>query len=279
MNMKKVLLTLSLIILVMQSRAQSFEGIIKWAITMDITDPKMKAEMEEAQKRMNDPANQAKIKEMEEKMNDPQFKAMMESNPQMKAQMDAAMKMMKSGNLSSMMPTGSTAKVKDGNTLFSMEGGIMSNYEVLSLKGKNESYQLDRQNKTYFVMPHNTEQTEQEKNVKVTKTSETTKILGYSCTKYIIEYSDEKHKMQQILWATKDIPGLDLKNMASNKMNRSQKIYYDKIDGAPLKIEMHMEQGNMVMEAKEIKKQSLPASDFTIPSDFKKVDMPYGNVR
>ena len=279
MNMKKVLLTLALIVLVMQSRAQSFEGIIKWSITMDITDPKMKAEMEEAQKRMNDPANQAKIKEMEEKMNDPQFKAMMESNPQMKAQMDAAMNMMKSGNLSSFIPKGSTAKVKDGNTLFSMEGGIMSNYEVLSLKGKNESYQLDRQNKTYFVMQHNTEPSESEKNVKVTKTSETTKILGYSCTKYIVEYSDEKHKMQQILWATKDIPGLDLKNLGSNKMNRSQKIYYDKIDGAPLKIEMHMEQGNMVMEAKEIKKQSLPASDFTIPSDYTKVEMPYGSVR
>jgi hypothetical protein len=279
MNMKKVLLTLALIIVIMQCRAQSFEGIVKWAITMDITDPKMKADMEKAQKQMNDPANQAKIKEMEEKMNDPQFKAMMESNPQMKAQMDAAMNMMKSGNLSSFIPKSSTVKVKDGNTLFSMEGGIMSNFEVLSLKGKDESYQLDRQNKTYFVMPHNTESTETDKDVKVTKTSETAKILGYSCTKYIVEYSDGKHKMQQILWATKDIPGLDLKNMGNSKMNRSQTIYYDKIDGAPLKIEMHMEQGNMVMEAKEIKKQSLPASEFTIPSDFKKVDMPYGNVR
>lgn len=276
MNMKKVLFTLALIILVMQSHAQSFEGTVKWAITMDITDPKMKADMEKAQKQMNDPANQAKIKEMEEKMNDPQFKAMMESNPQMKVQMDAALKMMKGGSLSSLMPTGSTAKVKDGNTLFSMEGGMMSNYETLTLKDKTESYQLDRQNKTYYVIPHNTEQTEAEKNVKVTKTSETTKILGYSCTKYIVEYSDEKHKVQQILWATKDIPGLDFKNMANNKMNRSQKIYYDKIDGAPLKIEMHMEQGNMVMEAKEIKKQSLPASDFTLPADYKKVDMPYG---
>ncbi len=274
--MKKVLLTLALIILVMQSRGQSFEGIIKWAITMDITDPKMKAEMEEAQKRMKDPANQAKIKEMEEKMNDPQFKAMMESNPQMKSQMDNMMKMMKGGDLSSFIPKGSTAKVKDGNTLYSMEGGIMSNYEILSLKGKNESYQIDRQNKTYYVMPHNTETSETEKNVTVTKTSETTKILGYSCTKYIVEYADEKHKTQQILWATKDIPGLDLKNMASNRMSRTQKIYYDKIDGVPLKIEIHVEQGNMVMEAKEIKKQSLAVSDFTLPADYKKVDMPYG---
>lgn len=274
--MKKVFLTLALIILVMQSRGQSFEGIVKWAITMDITDPKMKAEMEEAQKRMKDPANQAKIKEMEEKMNDPQFKAMMESNPQMKSQMDNMMKMMKGGDLSAFIPKGSTAKVKDGNTLYSMEGGIMSNYEILTLKGKNESYQIDRQNKTYYVMPHNTETTDTEKNVTVTKTSETTKILGYTCTKYIVEYSDEKHKTQQILWATKDIPGLDLKNMASNKMNRTQKIYYDKIDGVPLKIEIHVEQGNMVMEAKEIKKQSLPASDFAVPTDYKKVDLPYG---
>ena len=54
--------------------------------------------MAEAQKKMNDPATQAQMKEMQEKMNDPEFKAMMESNPQLKAQMEAAMKMMQGGD-------------------------------------------------------------------------------------------------------------------------------------------------------------------------------------
>jgi hypothetical protein len=276
--MKKVLLTLALIALVMQSRAQSFEGIIKWTITMDITDPKTKAQMEEAQKKLSDPANQAKIKEMEAKMEDPQFKALMESNPQMKTQMETMMKMMKGGDLSSLVPKSSMAKVKNENTLFSMDGGFLSNYEVLSLKDKNESYQLDRKSKTYSVYRHSEEQTkaDAEKDVKVTKTSETRKILGYTCTKYIVDYTIEGQKTQQILWATTDIPGLDMKKLAHQQVSKSQKIYYDKIDGIPLRIEMHMQQGNMIMETIEIKKQSLSASDFVVPSDFKEVALPYG---
>ena len=53
---------------------------------------------------MNDPATQAQMKEMQEKMNDPEFKAMMESNPQLKAQMEAAMKMMQGGRRKFMTP-------------------------------------------------------------------------------------------------------------------------------------------------------------------------------
>src|SRR5687767_11820412 len=90
--------------------AQNFEGVIKWSMTNEITDPKMKAQMEEAQKKMNDPATQAQMKQMQEQMNNPQMKAMMEQNPQMKAQMENAIKMMQGGG--DMMPTGFTIKVK-----------------------------------------------------------------------------------------------------------------------------------------------------------------------
>src|SRR5258708_39761839 len=76
------------------AHAQSFEGTIKWSMKMEITDPAMKARMEEGMKKMNDPAAQERIKEMQAKMNDPQMKAAMDANPQMKAQMETAMKMM-----------------------------------------------------------------------------------------------------------------------------------------------------------------------------------------
>jgi hypothetical protein len=80
-------MTLALMLLVMQCYGQQFEGTVTWTMKMEVTDPKLKAEMERGQQRMSDPANQAKMKEMQEKMNDPRMKAMMESNPQMKAQM------------------------------------------------------------------------------------------------------------------------------------------------------------------------------------------------
>ncbi|HEY9045259.1 MAG TPA: DUF4412 domain-containing protein [Ohtaekwangia sp.] len=276
--MKKVLFTLALLVLVMQSRSQSFEGIIKWAFTMNITDPKLKAQMEEAQKKMNDPANQAKMKEMEAKMNDPQFKAMMDSNPQLKAQMENMMKMMQSGDMSSMMPKGMIVKIKSGNSDMTMDGGMMANMEVLYLKDKNQSYRIDRKDKTYSVLPNNTEhdQTKSSTEVKVTKTSETAKILGYTCTKYIVEYTSEGHTLQQLMWATTEIKDWDMKSMSNQRMTSAQRVYFDKIDGVPLKVEMTTPQGSMIMEVKEIKKQSLPAADFTIPSDYKEVASGFG---
>jgi hypothetical protein len=45
------------------------------------------------------------------------------------------------------------------------------------------------------------------------------------------------------------------------------------IEGIPLRVEMKIPQGNMTMEATDIKKQSLPASDFAIPAGFKETKL------
>src|SRR5260221_2363196 len=115
------------------AQSQNFEGTIKWSMKMEITDPAMKAKMEEGMKKMNDRAMQAQMKEMQAKMNDPQMKAAMDANPQMKAQMENAMKMMAGGDMSSMMPKGFLIELKDGNAVSRMEGGPMGNFESLYL--------------------------------------------------------------------------------------------------------------------------------------------------
>ena len=124
----KKLITAALLIIVMQAQSQTFEGTVKFSMKAEITDPKMKAQMEQAQKQMNDPANQAKMKEMQDKMNDPQMKAMMDANPQMKTAMENAMKMQGGGGanpMAGMMPSGFLFKIKGGNTLTIIEGGMM----------------------------------------------------------------------------------------------------------------------------------------------------------
>lgn len=86
---------------------------------------------------MNDPETQAQMKELQEKMNDPQMKAIMDANPQMKAQMEAAMKMAQGGgDMNSMMPKGMVTKVKNQNVLTKMDGGFMGNMEILYLSEK-----------------------------------------------------------------------------------------------------------------------------------------------
>jgi hypothetical protein len=275
---KKILLACTLLFVVMHGRSQTFEGIISWTITTEITDPKVKAQMEQAQKQMSDPANQARMKEMLAKMEDPQMKAMMESNPQMKAQMEAMVKAMQGGDLSSMIPKGVIVKTKNGNSLVSMEGGAMASMETLYLKDKDQAYTLNRDAKTYMLMPKTTDE-DMKKSAdesKVTKTNETTKVLGYTCTKYLVTTATSKEQVTQAFWTTTEIKDFDMKAMSRQRMgNQNESLFMDKIDGVPLKIEMNMPQGHMTMVAKEIKRQSVPATTFAIPADYKETKMPH----
>lgn len=277
--MKKKIILAVLLLSVMVGKAQNFEGIITWKITSDITDPKVKAQMEEAQKKMSDPATKAQMKEMEEKMNDPQFKAMMEANPQMKAQMEAAIKMMQGGDLNSMMPKGFIIKMKNQNVLTAMDGGVMANMETLYLNDKKASYQINRDAKTYSALPDYSAKEVKDPaktDVKVTKTSETTKVLGYTCTKYIVESTAQGHSMQQNFWTTTAIKDFDFKSLANHRMGDGQQsLFYKQIEGVPLKMEMMMPQGKMVMEVTELKKQSLSSADFAIPAGYKEVVVKY----
>lgn len=268
---------IALMLVIFSAQSQSFEGTVKWSMKTEMTDPKMKAQMEHAQQQANDPANQAKMKEMEEKMNDPQMKAMMDANPQMKAQMENAMKMMQGGgggNMSSMMPSGFLIKVKGENTLTIMEGGMMP-MEILHLKDK--SVRLDRKNKTFSEMPKGENpKGKSTAQVQVTKTNEKATILNYSCTKYIAVVTEKGKTVNQVYWTTTDIKDIDMSHLKNQRMNGSQPLLYEGIEGVPLKMEISMPEAKMVMEVMEIKKESLNASDFTIPSDYKEVKGGFG---
>lgn len=270
----KKLITLILGFAALLGKSQGFEGTIKWTMKMDITDPKMKAEMDKAQQQMSDPANQAKMKEFEAQMNDPKMKAMMDANPQMKAQMENQMKMMKGGGggMNSMMPKGFTIKIKGGNRLTLMEGGMAM--EVLYQKDKDQSVRLDRQNKTYSVLAGKGNANANPVTPKITKTGETAKILGYNCTKFLVELTEGGRPSTQSIWTTTEIKDFDLKSLAHQRMGQGgQSMFYEGMEGVPLKMEISMKEGNMVMEAAEIKREGLNAADFTIPSDFKEVKM------
>jgi hypothetical protein len=252
--------------------SQSFEGTVKFSMKAEITDPKMKAQMEQGMQQLNDPATQAKLKEMQEKMNDPQMKAMMEANPQMKEQIENALKMAQGGSagVTSMMPTGFVFKMKGDNSLTIMEGGMMP-MEVLHLKDK--SYRLDRKNKTYSELdaggpPTNMPQ-QPKPQVKITKTNEKATILKYNCTKYIATVTEKDKTINQIFWTTTDIKDFDMKSLAKQRMGRGEPMFYEGIEGVPLKIEMTMPEAKMIMEVTEIKRETLNASDFSLPAAFK----------
>lgn len=272
--MKKVLVAVILSLVSASLWAQNFEGVISWTIKTDIKDPKMKAQMEEAQKRMNDPATQAQMKEMQARMQDPQFKAMMDSNPQMKAQMEKIMNMANSGNMNDMMPKGMAVKVKNKSTLTKMDGGMMAG-EILYLNEKNVTYHVDRESKTYSVMSNGGD-SDNNMNGKVTATGQSAKIQGYNCKKYIVEIEEGGKSITQTVWATNEIKGLDMNSFSNQGVKGRKPAFYSEIDGVPLKMEMSMPEMDMTMEVTEIKKQSLPSGDFVLPSGFKEVKGMFG---
>jgi hypothetical protein len=264
----KKLVALVLSMAALNAWSQGFEGTIKMSMKMEITDPALKAKMEEGQKKMNDPATQAKMKEMEARMNDPQFKKMMEANPQLKAQMENVMKMQAGGNMmDNVMPKGMTMKMKGGNSLTIIEGGMAAG-EMLHLGDKNETVRLDRQNKTYMVVPAGKGMPGEDVKPTVTKTSETATILNYSCTKYIVTIQERGQTITSNVWATTDIKDIDVKAFAKQRTNRGQSFFYEGVEGMPLKVEASTPQGKMIMEVTDIKKESLNAADFAIPSDY-----------
>jgi hypothetical protein len=264
--MKKLILPI-LMLMTFKVVAQKFEGTIQWSMKTEITDPKKKAQFEEAQKRMNDPANQAKMKEMEARMNDPQFKAMLENNPQMKTQMTQAMAAMRGG---SMVPTGMKVKIKGANTITTMDGSMVGS-EILYLQDKDQSFSVDRQNKTYAPLPNPGETVANStSNVNVTKTEESIKILGYNCTKYIVESTVNGKPIKQSLWATTEIKDLDLNGLWKNHFGKG-KLYFDKIQGVPLKFEITNNDALVTMEVTAIKREPLNADEFVIPADYKQI--------
>ena len=174
------------------------------------------------------------------------------------------------------MPSGFTVKMKAGNTLTITEGGMTQ--EILHQKGKEQGIRLDRKNKTYSVLPTlASESNKGNKPVvpKITKTSETIKILDYVCTKYLVETQIVNGMpASQYIWTTTDLKDFDLKGLARQRMGQGMSMFYDGIEGVPLKMQMSMKEGNTIMEVTEIKRETLNDAEFMIPADFKEVKAP-----
>lgn len=266
--MKNIVL-IAVLLLSIKAFSQSFEGTVKWAINVEVTDPKQKAQLEQAQKQLNDPATQAQMKQMMEKMNDPQFKAMLENNPQLKAQIEGMMRNGLPSDVNSLFPKGFTVKMKNKSALSKMEGGMFAG-EFLYISDTDKTYSIDRKNKTYSIIVPPKDDSKSDTDVKITKTSETIKVLGYTCTKYIAEITSGSTKLTQNIWATKEIKDFDMKAIARQHLGKgNQRMFYEDIDGVPLKMEMSIQGNNMTMVATEIKKEALSATEFAIPVDFK----------
>ena len=147
------------------------------------------------------------------------------------------------------------------------------------LHTKDKSVHLDRENKTYSVMPTGEMPGQTRPQPTITKTSETMKILGYNCTKYVSTVKEGDHVVTSNLWTTTEIKDIDLKALAKQRTVRGQSMFSEHVEGMPLRIESITKEGNMIMEVLEIKRESLNAADFTIPANYKETAGMFGGPR
>jgi hypothetical protein len=156
-----------------------------------------------------------------------------------------------------------------------MEGGMMAGNETLYLKDKNQSYMINKTSKSYSLISHKDNSAgKMEADLKYTKTTETQKILNYTCTKTIVTVTDKGQSINQIYWTTNEIKDLDLKSLSGQSMNGKQSMFYEKLDGVPMKMEMITPQMKMVMQVTEIKKTPVANSSFEIPAGFTETKLP-----
>lgn len=264
------------------ARAADFEGTLQWSFKAEITDPALKAEMAEGQREMADPAQLAEMKAM---LEDPEMKAMMAQNPQMRAAIEAQVKMAEgaagqSGDMiTALMPKSMTLRAKDGRTHTQTEGGAMP-MEFIGRTDPLETILINREARTFSKVPHDDAKDLTEKSdYRVTKTQKTTKILGYTCTQYLVEVTQDGQLMKGIFWATSDIPGLAASSLLNARVGGGEDAFMKEIDGVPLKMEMTLPQMKMMIEATSIRAGRVPDSVFEIPADFTETPFASGPLK
>ena len=281
----KTILSVLLSFLMLSAFAQTtFEGVIKWSMTMEGTGTSAQPSTSAApQMSAQDQAKlQQGITELETQLKDPEMQKMMTENPSMKKMMEDRLAQMKSmqqpssgtsatsGN--SMAPSGFTIKIKNGNTLTKIEGGSMAAMmgDILYLKATDKTYYIKNASKTYSVKPAAASTSSAQGTTKAVATAETMKILNYTCTKYIVTTTNGKEVKTMYVWATKEIKDIDPKSFhgishSGGNMNSST---FTGIEGVVLRVESTEHGMKMVMQVTNISKQALPSSDFIIPAGY-----------
>lgn len=284
--MKLLRLVVLFVSAVLAARAADFEGTLRWTFAIEITDPALKQQMAEAEKRLADPATQAQMKQAQEALKDPQMQAMMAQNPQMKAMLEQQLAAMQQpaagggGPLANMFPKAVTVRTKAGKSLSVMEGGAVP-MEVLNLPAEPASYLINRPARSFSKVPAEKPAADGAAGAptyQVTKTNETIKVLGYTATKYVVEVKAATAAAEAkaggptryLVWASSEVPGLGGGALARMRFSQggADNAFLKEIAGVPLKMEMSTPQARVTMQATSIQAEKLADSVFTVPAGF-----------
>ncbi|HZY81759.1 MAG TPA: DUF4412 domain-containing protein [Cyclobacteriaceae bacterium] len=246
--------------------AQSFEGTIRWKISLDITNPQVLANIEQTKKEQQDSSSKIKAREIREKMADPEVARKLKADPELKKKMEAMLQVLEGAGVDDLLPKSIEVKLKNKNSLTTVSGGPYNNYQVLYKADKDLTYFIRHDEKTYSVIANATTVPTRKFGH---KPEDKIKVLGYTCTKYFkAEMTDDLKSRMTIYWATDELKGIDIQTLAMRHMGKDKSFIYPEIPAFPMKIVQTLNEGDMTMEVIEINKGKLSPDVFEIPAGY-----------
>lgn len=170
----------------------------------------------------------------------------------------------------SMLPKEATAYYKKGKSRMEMNMAMgMKQTTISDSETKKTTVLMDMMGQKYAIeSDQNSEDEKKAKEMsekaKVKVTGETKKIAGYTCKKAVLTYTDpeqENKEVEMVLWFTNEIEAD--KGYMTGPMS--------KIDGAILEYSIDQGAMSMVLAAKSVNKESVPAQMFEVPAEYKKM--------
>jgi GLPGLI family protein len=158
-----------------------------------------------------------------------------------------------------------TTYIKDMKSRTDMTMGFQNPTTIRDGKTKTSVLLMEIMGNKYKIK--NDESTAKQPDATVKYSDETKEIAGYKCKKAEITFTDKTGTAQSsIIYYTEEISN----HMGFDKRNSP----FKDIKGMPLEFEVQAQRGmTMKMSAKSVSKETVPSSQFDIPSGYKETTM------
>nr|WP_238379372.1 DUF4412 domain-containing protein [Cytophaga hutchinsonii] len=264
---------------------EPFEGVMKWAITVDIVDSKVADSYQtEIQSEDNSEVNQA-IKELEQQLKDPEMQEMLLENPTIKnsmlkklQQLKAAQTTNQENSTNSIFPSALSIFLKNNNSFTKIDGGSMVKLtgNMLYLNTNKNTYFIKDKTSTYSVINDTARLNTNDSLIALIATTDTTMILDCICIKYILTTKENNEIKTSYIWITNDLPSMNsaaFRSLGFMDGNLHHEAFKE-MKGIPMRIEIFEKGLKMNMEVSEISMELVADTYFTIPSNYR--ESPFG---
>lgn len=286
----KITLLLAGVLLCLQAgRAQeqtdtlpkNFEGTLEFEYRTLIIDQQLRREMEAqfevVAQSANSEKNQQAMQKLQQAMADPAMKAHFEANPEMKSQMDRQLQTLRqqqqgaASALDHAFASRLTVQLLDSSALAKIWGqslapGRSEQLATLRLGAEKKTFQLDREQKTFWEIPLPVDSAELAGTI--SRVRGDTLLLGFPCQKFEFEIVRDGEKYASgYMWVTDALQQLSSLWAAIPEMG-----FFSQINGFPVHFQLQKEaeagQKAYVFTLKEVKREQPASRDFQVPKSY-----------